>query len=549
MAGKKHHSSSPSRFFKGVRLFLTSNRNSNNNNQLDQKQSYQYQDNTTNNYAVTLTTEVNALNSNNNITLLNPNQLQFMPCQPTTSSMLLLQEKAYVHYEPKKAQVCLGTTNPATALKHNKNMIYLTVEQYAWLIQQLKEEQSVYQHLQTHFQKPITLKQPHMLGIMNYSMYPTNITTKQSIGKRFIRYVKRHQKEQQNNSLVTPTNRILFMLPKTLLLQAAAYIPMTKPLPPPLSPVNLHILQDKPYESLPDPYYLKLKRYCRFVKLCTHELLIEQPTQIEEQEPSPPSSLLNATKPNDFITLPIHCADCPVTTGLETVIQIPKKQPSSSLTTTNFQSIMFPISFVPYNTLLLNNQFSDTVQDKRMSSAIQPTTYNKRVLFDSIAKRQKPHAFSAFQYIPPDRTRSSSSISSISEYSGIEEEDEDILEEENEEDEEEDDCAPQKYGYVAVDNENEEILVVFPGMAMSHHMFENASFAAVPWLEIETITSIPPGSNQPKVEEPWVLDCALTAWHRCELKVVTLLMRLCGTMPSHYKVVIIGYSLGGGIVN
>lgn len=533
---------------------------------------HQNQDNNNSTYAVTLTTEVNDIsNTNSNITLLNPNQHQFMPCQ-STSSMLILQEKAYVHYEPKKAQVCLGTTNPAqhatsvTALKHNhnnsKNMVYLTVEQYAWLIQQLKEEQSVYQYLNSHFQKSITLKQPSMLGIMNTTFYSSTHcpTTKQSIGKRFIRYVQqkkqRHQKERQNNDMVTPKNRILFMLPKTLLLQAAAYIPMTKPLPPPLSPVNLHILQEKPYEHLTDAYYLKLKRYCNLIKLCTHELLTHHPllSQLQEPDPSPPSSLLNTIKPADFITLPIHCADCPVSTGLETVIQTPKqKEHSSSITTasTNLQqqSIMFPISFVPYNTLFLNNHQSENIQDKLMSSEIQRTTHNKRVLFDSIAKRQKPHAFSAFQYIPPDRTMSSSDISSISEYYGIDEEEQDdehVLE--NEDDEEQEDCAPQKYGYVAVDNEKEEILVVFPGMAMSHHMFENASFAAVPWIEIETITSVPPGSHNTKVKEPWVLDCALTAWHRCELKVVTLLMRLCGTMPSHYKVVIIGYSLGGGIV-
>lgn len=189
---------------------------------------------------------------------------------------------------------------------------------------------------------------------------------------------------------------------------------------------------------------------------------------------------------------------------------------------------MFPISYINY----INNK--PTESQIVMSSAVAP---ERKKAFDTLTRHQRPQAFSAFQYIPPERNASTSDISSIEEES-------------IEEDLEEDDCSPQKYGYVAVDNEAEEILVVFPGMAVSQYMFENASFVPAPWIEPDTPSAdkMERQLHEDAQEDPspWVLECALTAWRRCEMKVVTLLMRLCATMPSRYKVVIIGHSLGGG---
>ena len=561
MAKEKYHNSSPKRFFKGVKSFLRGSNNNNNNNNNNKEQFLDQQNNkepepnsfSRDGIAVTLTTEIHNKQQTGPITLLHPN-LSFLPSQSMNSTSLFQQEKAYVHYEPKRAQVALGTNPDA---KHTK-IFHLTVEQYAWLIQQLQEEQDLLSYTAASlFQSP-------MLGIMLTHQSLTQTT--KSIGKRLIRFV-----QQRRKSLVVPHRQCIFMLPKALLLQAAAYIPVAKPLPPsPEGPVDYNTLSQLPYEVIPDSYYLRLKRYCRYIPLCTHELLVIQQLN---QEPSPPSSFVH-TKSMSGELVNIQCADCPVTTGLQTIIQYIKQQPQegafgSTITARLFshastsQSIMFPVSYAQYNTTLTNvAQMNDAKklqkerenEDKFMSSAIQP---DRKVLFDSIARRQKPHAFSAFQYIPPDRTMSSSGISSISEFSGIEQEigqdDDEIMEDDNNEDEDyQDNCAPQKYGYVAVDTENEEILVTFPGMSsLSHTMFENASFAAVPWLEIETITSRPPINErkQHEIEEdisPWVLDCALVAWNRCEMRVVTLLMRLCGALPSHFKVVIVGHSLGGG---
>ncbi|CAO3649924.1 unnamed protein product [Mucor hiemalis] len=603
-----------SRFFRGVKSFLLlSNRNQGSNNFNSSNDDVQQQENNNNIYAregvaVTLTTEFNANNNNNNaaVTLLNSN-LSFMPCQPMSSSCF--ENKAYVHYEPKKAQVALGTNPDA---KHRKSL-KLTVEQYAWIIQQLQEEQGVFNSLESIFNNSDQLlwNISPMLGVLSNSVSSHS----KSLGKRLMRFVQQKRKSLMMSvppQLSQYQLQCIFMLPKALLLQAAAYIPMTKPLPPPLSPIQYHLLSNHPYKPVSKACHTKITRYCNHILLCAHELLPVTTTIAScdiQSEPSPPPSLINSINNKPIETCKIHCADCSIHTyNLQTILPTANKQPINQelsnssvparLITTplikdrQHQSIMFPVSFIQYTSMALSNtlinsqqklnnqqmlllQKQETEKQKQleaqqqqqqkvfMTSAIQPSS--RKVAFDSFSKRQKPHAVSAFQYIPPDRTMSSSSISSISQYSGIEEEedveenddydqdnmyDEDEDEEEsNDVDDENGDLSPQKYGYVAIDSENEEILVVFPGMAMSHNLFENASFASVPWQEIEYVV-IDPSTDRKNPEDdasPWVLECALTAWNRCEMKVVTLLMRLCSVMPSHYKVVIIGYSIGGAV--
>lgn len=465
-------------FFKGVKSFLTNK--SSTVTTSEQKSVY-----TREGVAVTFTTEFSSSENKGDITLFSL-ESGFLPCQLSTSSCF--ENKAYVHYEPKKAQVTLGTNPDAKRLKTS---IKLSIEQYAWMIRQLQEELSLGD----------LYKSSLMLGLTTMQQQESK-----SISKRFIRFVQQKRKPFVQQQCI-------FMLPKALLLQAAAYIPMTKPLPPPITSVQLHLLSHPPYRIVSDAYTSQLKRYAHLVQLCEHELLLD----MVQSEPTPPSSFnddsVEATRCH------IQCADCLINTCDISTIQQSIKDPS----------VMFPVSYVQQ--YILSVAPKDNI---RTSSAIQPQ--RRATAFDSVVRRQKPHAVSAFQYIPPDRSSSTSSVSSISQYSNIPEE------EEGEEGEDLN-VFPQKYGYVAVDDKHEEILVVFPGMATSStHVLENASFVPVPWHEINNVEK----KTQDSTAEPWVLDCALTAWHRCEMRVVTLLMRLCGTMPSHYKVVIMGYSLGGG---
>jgi hypothetical protein len=304
----------------------------------------------------------------------------------------------------------------------------------------------------------------------------------------------------------------------------------------------------------------------------------------------------------------VKCTNCHYVTTLQQ--QQYQQQAVGMFSSVIEHTFMFPISFIHYpflgNVFATNNPDSNnnTPPPICTASAIPPERNNESLV------NSKPHAYSAFQYIPPDRTLSDNA-SSISAFSGIQEEEEEEEEEQqinekrenhngennhdedismdseegdgeyyDDDDEDDDDdqanSTVQKYGYVAVDRKHEEILVVFPGMSMSHSMFENASFVPVPWHEVaesqklkqtqneqsmssksnngssKTSKKTRNSSNEPIVtaEEdtaPWVLECALTAWHRCEMKVVTLLMRLCSTMPAHYKVTIVGQSLGAGL--
>ncbi|KAI8373615.1 hypothetical protein EDC96DRAFT_605840 [Choanephora cucurbitarum] len=585
---EKHHQIIHLKFFKSIKSLL-SIRQSRKKNSRQQFSTYSPEPYAKEGVAVTLTTEFTVHKSNMPVTLVQQQQQQLtiVPCKPTTMTTAIPQT-AYVHYEPKKLQVAIGINVDGMTKRRHHESLRLTVQQYAWLVQQLREEQEVHRWMDDHLAtqgRSISLETcvlSPMLGVLEEFEEEMNAMASKTIRDRFISFVQ--QRGHSAKWMVAqprPGNRqCIFMLPKALVLQASAYIPMTKPLPssPAFETHSMHasVQTLQLFEPISDEFLLRLKRYCRFVQLCSHELLVRPRRSREEPSPSP--SFVHNNKQVE--SLSIGCGDCSISTGLETVLHQTHKEPTasealssevlaSSITARLFsslsnaehpenaqqQSIMFPISYIPYGPLkhalkvaqnrnqhdsLLSQPFLSSPQIPKekqfVSSAIQPSSSSrqKRVLFDSITRKQKPHAFSAFQYIPPDQTFSSE-ISSISEFSGIQ----DHFQEEEEEISE-DDSVPQKYGYVAVDNEHEEIVVVFSGMAVSPHMLHNASFAPVPWLEIETITTEP-------LEEPWVLECALTAWRRCEMKVVTLLMRLCSTMPAHYKVTIIGHSLGGAV--
>ncbi|KAG1456931.1 hypothetical protein G6F56_006724 [Rhizopus delemar] len=360
--------------------------------------------------AVTLTTEL-PKDDYQSVTLLQIDPPRFLPSQPV---MISLDQDAFVHYEPKKSQVVFGTNSVA---RHTK--LKLTVQQFAWIIQQLNEENYASDSVQ--------------------SIYATSenvlYATSSVIG--FFRS-KRARSLKTLLHLVQPRVardkihcQCIFM-PKELLLQAASLIPSAKPLPP------LPDISYAPCELLSTPILTRLKRYCRYVSFCSHELLMSLHTPECSQK-----------------TVSVQCAECSLDCGLESIDKAPYPP------TYEQKTVMFPVSYVRY-------------------------------------------------------TLDSESNESDSENS-------------------DDSLSPQKYGYVAVDTASQEIVVVFPGMTTSRHMFENVSFGSTAWLELDTDA------------QGWVLECAHTAWRRCDVKVVTLLMRLCSIMPPSYKVVIVGHSLGGAL--
>ncbi|KAI9283250.1 hypothetical protein BY458DRAFT_495951 [Sporodiniella umbellata] len=395
------------KFFKSFKkLFRQKNvlqKSSNNRNQMYTQESV----------AVTLTTEL-PKNDYQLVTLLETNQFRFLPPQSVKVSF---DQEAFVHYEPKKSQVVLGTNPDA---RHSKPL-KLTVQQFAWIIQQLNEEknaQSSVQNLYATSEESI-LPISSVIGLFQ---------SKRLHSFKSLLHFVQPKKVTQNRI----RRQCIFMLPKALLFQAAGLIPMAKPLPP------LPDSSFAPYESLSTPILGRLKRYCRYVSYCSHELLMSL------QTPDTASK-----------TVSVHCAECSLNCGLQSL------ERASDPPTYEQKTVMFPVSYVRY---MLE---SDVAQESASEDS-------------------------------------------------------------------EESLSPQKYGYVAVDTESQEIVVVFPGMSASHHMFENVSFEATAWVDPDSVSQ----------EEAFVLECAYTAWRRCEMKVVTLLMRLCSTLS--YPVVIVGHSLGGG---
>jgi hypothetical protein len=528
---------SPSRFIrsiKGVKLLLGRGDQQQKRQQKNSQDAYAKEG-----VAVTLTTEFDG-SDQGDPTLLHPNTT-FVPSQPVLSSSF--DSRAYVHYEPKLSQVTLGTSPD----RKNNKLIKLSVDQYTWLIQQFREEQNVHDVLlnffelnkseKSEFEQPFTISP--MLGVINVQNHT------KSFSQRLIRFVQRR-------TVPDIYGQCIYTLPKALLLQAAAYIPSKNPSFA-TSSINTHLLLNPPFKATDDEYHKRLLRYCSYIPLCQHDLSLG-----EKQD-----------------TLsPIVCSNCSLKTTLYQQ-QRQQLQPVSKFSSFMEEPVMFPLSYHQYpiinNPLLLNNTSGTHGNNESLfintASAIPP----QRRAFGSFSSNEKPHAYSAFQYIPPERTISNST-SSISDFSGIIEEEEEDLEKENQaSDPDERTNALEKHGFVAVDDEHEEIIVAFPGITVSHSMLKNASFVPVPWTEVLESPKLKQshaeyistgnngkrnkknGSDQDEYQENteqdqthWVLDCALTAWRRCEMRVVTLLMRLCSTMPSHYKVTIVGYSVGGG---
>ncbi|KAI8139373.1 hypothetical protein BJV82DRAFT_250375 [Fennellomyces sp. T-0311] len=336
--------------------------------------------------------------------------------------------KAYVHYEPSRALIAVGN-NPDT--KHAK-ILWLTLEQYAWIVRQLQQEQSAHdtiRSLSAFHPSPAPL-----LGIVTEF-------TQTSLTRRLSRLMQRAKQ------------RTLLLLPKSLLMHAAAYVPMTKPLPPPLPSKHYQ----EPFETLPQDLHARLYRYVRLVALSMHELQYDQDNN-----------------------LTCKCSD-PSMTDIKVI-------PNSS-----------DIS-------------SSTIQ----GDATFPIPY----LHTSLDQRRR--TFDSYPVLPSTPTSSSRPKT----YSAIECVTDSVIDVF-------DPVDTDKRGYIAMDDENEEIIVTFPGIPASGLLFENTSFMPVPWHE-----------SDESFREEWVLECAVAAWRRCELTVATALMRVCRTTP--YRVVIIGHSLGGG---
>ncbi|KAI9281884.1 hypothetical protein BY458DRAFT_486746 [Sporodiniella umbellata] len=497
MIEKKHRSSSSSvSFFKGVKSFLT---NKSKDSVLEPRRIIQEDEEiyVKEGVAVTLTTDL-AKDDEGSISLLHPKTLCFLASQPIVYPSF--EHKVYVHYEPKKSHVVLGTSPGA---RHSR-AFKLTVQQFAWIIQQLNEEQVVHDSLE----KILSPSSSDLLFYFQSPLLGISGTTHHSgsLMKRFLQIVQR--KKQAQGVFQT---QCLFMLPKTLLIQAARHVPLLSRSS--LISENTHLLFDAPYELIAPLYLSRLKRYCRSLAYCSHQLAFVSLSYLPSLPNlhSPPASTDSKKKRAQM--LPIQCTECPLQIELES---LQAENINHPLSFHNLPLIQFPVAYHHYVPQI-------KATDITMASAVE-VPQAKAPLED---QNKRPQAISAFQYIPPEK----------------------VLDDEDSLGSLEDSVPLEKNGYVAVDHESEEVLVVFPGMTLSSSTLDHVSFLAAPWVDSERPSEKRDRNSEEnaEIEDPWVLECALTAWHRCEIKVVTLLMRLCATVPSRYRVVIVGHSLGGAV--
>lgn len=442
--------------------------------------------------------------------------------------------KGYVHYEPKRGVVGLGNRPPGNT-KHTRS-IWLTLEQYAWVVRRLQEEEELLvqqqqnrwiqqQHHQHHSYRHIANSNTisPMLGILRHydpKKHPSPSSSPQqrissspiSATRRLSRLVLLHPATQRITHSIRGGEPVL-LLPKTLLLHAAAYIPMTKPLPPVIvthenshqrlyhhntsinsrsstgssssssSYGNNNTAPPTPFQPIPSDLQSRLKRYVQLASMATHQLTLD--TACHE----------------------LVCLRC--------------------------RTIMHDEALSYLRTI--RHERRQTFDTYPARSSLAPIRPSSAILSSTAALSSNSSSIHT----------TSAGIGTSSEYS-------------------------YQDGYVAVDDERQEIIVTFPGTTTGndhHSSLYTSSFTTVPWHEEEGIYT--PDDDQhgrndgsgmmdkhtwrhgsqyqyQQYHRPWVLEAAAVAWRRCEMTVATALMRLCRITPCHYRVVIIGHALGGG---
>lgn len=503
--------------------------------------------------AMTLTAEFTEKTETSVVTVLQP-EFGFMPHYGHFVSAAHNKTcTAYVHYEPRTQLVELGT-NPKT--RHAK-AVRISIDHYAWLIRQLEEESLVHDTLKA-MQHGTANLMPCSLSFTGWGTFmrlfhaaPAPMLaflTQESPRRLLHRWIHRyrtlqtysyHQRRPLRYQNQHPHQHypLTLLLPKYLLLHTAAYIPITKPLPPlydrPVSPAS-----DHRFDPLSDALYHTCRRYAQYVALAAHDLTVDSGGSTEfvcrkckERMPLQPimmvshSAMMDTPRSSTIVSQP----------SLQGTPGIQVTGPSSTLVDRD-DRYTFPISYVA-------PLWGTTDAAHRLQEP------SRRRTFDGHLSASHPKDFKDMQ----DEWRQSSASSAHS----IKEAD---------------------HGYVAIDDEHQEIIVAFPGPAPSDPFFKDASFAAVPWQEDTTASSpadrkftassfrsqrrrrpvsTPSFNKRPRDGKQnhhpmhedgtqWVLECAALAWRRCELDVATCLLHACKRAPKAYRVVVVGHSVGGG---
>lgn len=457
--------------------------------------------------------------------------------------------KGYVHYEPKRGVIGLGNRPPGNT-KHTRS-IWLTLEQYAWVVRRLQEEDELLVRQQqnrhhSYISNNSTISP--LLGILRHyeskkaqssSSSPPSSSPRMpsssspiSATRRLSRLVLLHPATQRITHSIRGGDPVL-LLPKTLLLHAAAYIPMTKPLPPVI------VTHENSHQRLYHHHH-------------------------PNSTSSNSRSNSNSTTSNSS-TRSSSSSSSSYGNNNNTIAPPPPPAPFQSISP-DLQSRLkryVQLAAMATHQLTLDTACHElvclrcrTMMHDEALSYLRTIRHEKRQTFDTYPAR------SSLAPIRPSSAILSSTAALSSNSSSIHTTTAGIA------------SAAAEYSYqdsyVAVDDERQEIIVTFPGTTTNgadHHMY-TTSFATVPWHEEEGIYTPDDDHHhghhddagmmdrhtwrhgtqyQQHNNRPWVLEAAAVAWRRCEMTVATALMRLCRITPCHYRVVIIGHALGGGM--
>ncbi|KAI9311564.1 hypothetical protein BX666DRAFT_941534 [Dichotomocladium elegans] len=132
------------------------------------------------------------------------------------------------------------TRGGIVTFEHKQMARSMTLDEYSWIMRELHQEERLPFLSSTHSSKVVAV-------IINNNLQDRRHSFKKMIGR---------------------PKMVLLLIPKTLLLSAAAHIPMSKPLPPPV-----HCLVPPSYDSVSEDMYHRLSRYIEmtaFPDECMH---------------------------------------------------------------------------------------------------------------------------------------------------------------------------------------------------------------------------------------------------------------------------------------
>ncbi|KAI9299858.1 hypothetical protein BJ944DRAFT_273807, partial [Cunninghamella echinulata] len=380
--------------------------------------------------ALTLTAPITVKNEIQTATILNSSNLLFKPHSLdlfTNNTVKTYNAHAFVHYDPTKNFLALG----ANSETHPTQSIWLTLDRYAWLILQLQEEKYIETFLKTCSLKPSFSSAPDQQESYNYHNSGSYLNsnpycilqnpilaicnekscTTKPLARRLTRLVRgnsnnnnnsnqhhssnklqyqhqhQHQSMDSNNINNNNSNNInnsnknnnlyLFMLPKSLLLQAASYIPMTKPLPP------IHLTENNNKNGLPEldlskkPFIHtsreieeKTKHYIKSLTLSSHDLFAVNSQSTTES---------SAQKDQQHQLYCLICNRCGKKLDMETMSLSRPTTPSIQLS----QHSQLTSSSLSNTTTDHDNNSDDEDHHKMPSIRITKPKNNKREAFDS----------------------------------------------------------------------------------------------------------------------------------------------------------------------